>query len=152
PAVAVGQHLQDDRAVALAAPGDRLVGGGLDRAHVHAVDALARNAVGGPALRQVGGGGGARQRRAHGVLVVLDDVDHGQAPELRHVEALVDLALVGGAVTEIGQRYVVVAAILVSEGESGADRHHGADNPGPAVELLLLGEHVHGAAFAVRIA
>jgi hypothetical protein len=42
------------------------------------------------------------QRRAHGVFVVLDDVDHRQLPELGHVEALVDLALVGRAVAEIG--------------------------------------------------
>ena len=47
-------------------------------------------------------------RRAHGVAVVLDHVDGRQLPQLRHVEALVDLALVGGAVAEIGQADIVV--------------------------------------------
>ncbi len=105
-----------------------------------------------PRLRQVGGGRGARDRGAHAVLVVLDDVDHRQLPELRHVEALVDLALVGGAVAEIGQRDVVVAAISVGEGKPGAERDLGADDAVAAEEALLHREHVHRAALALGIA
>ena len=78
-------------------------------------------------------------RGAHGVLVVLDDVDHRQLPQLGHVEAFIDLALVGGAVAEIGQAHAVIAAIFVGEGQTGAQRHLGADNAVAAVEFLLAG-------------
>src|SRR5882724_7837725 len=81
-AIAVGQHLQDDRAVAAAAPLRRMIGGGLDGAHIHAVDLLAGNAVGRAAQRQLGGRRRALQRGAHRILVVLDDVDCRQAPQL----------------------------------------------------------------------
>ena len=130
----------------------RHVAGGLDRAHVHAVDLLAGNAERDAALREIGLRRGALDRGAHGVAVVLDDVDDRQLPELGHVEALVDLALVGRAVAEIGQRDVVVAAVLVGEGEAGAERDLRADDAVAAVEVLLVGEHVHRAALAARIA
>src|ERR1700730_13495624 len=42
-AIAIGRHFENDRTVAGAAPRDRLFARGLDRAHVHAVDLLARN-------------------------------------------------------------------------------------------------------------
>ena len=135
-----------------AAPCDRLVAGGLHRAHIHAVDLLAGNVEGGAALGKIGLRRRARHRRAHGVAVVLDDVDHRQLPQLRHVEALVDLALVGGAVAEIGQADEVIAAIAVGEGKAGAERHLRADDAVAAVEILLLAEHVHGAALALGIA
>ena len=76
---------------------------------------------------------------AHGVVVVLDHEDDRQLPERRHVEGLVDLALVGGAVAEIGERNIVVAAVLVGEGEAGAERHLGADDAVAAVELSSRG-------------
>ena len=151
-AIAVGHHFENGRALAGAAPGDRLVARRLDRAHVHAVDLLARNVERQAALGEIGLRRGARHRGAHGVAVVLDDVDHRQLPQLRHVEALVDLALVGRAVAEIGQADAVVAAIFVGEGEPGADRNRRADDAVPAVEILLAGEHVHRAALALGIA
>src|SRR5690606_36134356 len=87
-----------------------------------------------------------------GVAVVLDDVDNRQLPQLRHVEAFVDLALVGGAVAEIGEADVAVVAVAVGEGEPGAERDRRADDAVPAVEALLDAEHVHRAALALGIA
>src|SRR5215510_8212535 len=55
-AVAVGQHFEDDRAVALAAPFHRLVTCGLDRPNIHAIDLFARDVEGAAALGQVRGG------------------------------------------------------------------------------------------------
>ena len=88
--------------------------------------------------------------RAHGVAVVLDHVDDRQLPERRHVEALVDLSLVCGAVAEIGEADRAVLAVAVGEGDAGAEGDLGADDAVAAVEVLLLREHVHGAALALR--
>src|SRR5436309_6365005 len=151
-AVAVGEHFQDDRAVAGSTPTHRLFSGRLYGSYVHAVHLLAGDVVRLPALGQRGSRRGARDRGAHPVLVVLDDVDHRQLPELRHVEALIDLALIGGAVAEIGERHVVVAAVLVGEGEPGPERNLRAHDAVAAVEALFGGEHVHRAALAARIA
>ena len=73
----------------------------------------------------------------------------GSFHSLRHVEALVDLALIGGAVAEVGEANAAVVAIAVGEGEAGAERHVGADDAVAAVEVLILGEHVHRAALAL---
>ena len=93
-------------------------------------------------------GRGTRHRRAHGVAVVLDDVDYRQVPKSRHVEALVDLALVGSTVAKIGERHVVVATVAVGESQTGAERDLCADDAVAAVKVLFLGEHVHRAALA----
>ncbi len=138
--------------VAGAAVRHRLLAGGLDRQHVHAVDRLARDAEGLAAGVERRGRGGALERGAHRVLVVLDHEDAGQLPQRAHVEGLVDLALVRRAVAEIGEADVVVAAVPVGEGEAGADRHLRADDAVAAVEVLLLGEHVHRAALAAGVA
>ena len=61
----------------------------------------------------------------------------GSFHSVGHVEALVDLALIGRAVAEIGQADAVVAAIFVGEGKPGAERHLGADDAVAAVEILL---------------
>ena len=52
-----------------------------DRHHVHAVDLVARDAVGDAALAQALAGGGAGLGGAHGVAVVLDHVEDRQLPE-----------------------------------------------------------------------
>ena len=105
------------------------------------------------ALREIRSAADARGHRgAHGVAVVLDDVDDRQLPESSHVEALVDLALVGGAVAEIGERDIVIAAVAVGEGKARSERDLGTDDAMTAVEMLLLGEHVHRAALALGIA
>src|SRR6266849_4541513 len=151
-AIAIGEHFENDGPIAVAAPPDRPLAGRLDRAHVHAVDLLARDVERPPALGQVGGRRRARDRRSHPVLIVLDDVDHRELPQLRHVEALVDLALIDGAVPKIGQGYVVVAAVMVGEGEAGPERDLGGHDAMPAEETLLDREHVHRAALALGVA
>src|SRR5690606_20809304 len=88
--------------------------------------------------------------RAHGVLVVLDDVDGRQLPQLSHVEALVDLTLVRGAVAEIDEAGRVVAAVFAGEGQARAQRHLGADDAVTAIEAGRHVEHVHRAALAAR--
>src|SRR5580704_11460731 len=135
-----------------AAPGDSGFARRLHRPHVHAVDLRSGNVERQAALGEIGLRRGAQYRGAHGIAVVLDDVDHGELPQLRHVEALVDLALVGGAVAEISERDAVVAAIFVGKGKPVAERHLGGDDAMPAVKILVQREHVHGAALALGIA
>jgi hypothetical protein len=84
--------------------------------------------------------------------VTDDHVDHRKLPQLRHVEAFVDLALVRRAVAEIGQADKIIAAIAVGKGETGSERDLGANNAVAAEEVLLLAEHVHGATLALGIA
>jgi hypothetical protein len=151
-AIAIGLHLEDRRPLAGARIGYGALAGLLDGQHAHPVDRLAGDAIGVAPLKQVGRRRGAFDRRAHGVFVVLDDVDDRQLPQGGHVEALVDLALVDGTVAEIGQADVLGAAVLMGEGDAGAERHLGADDAVAAVEILLLAEHVHGAALALGIA
>ena len=150
-AIAIGVHLEDVGPFAGAAVRHRLLAGRADREDVHPVHRLARDAECRAAGIERGRGGRALERGAHRVLVVLDHEDHRQLPQARHVEGLVDLALVGRAVAEIGEGDVVVAAVLVGEGEARADRHVGADDAVAAVEVLLLREHVHRPALAAGV-
>src|SRR5918998_1701487 len=129
---------------------DRLLAGGIDGADVHAVHLLAGNAEGHAAFGVVGLGRAATWRRAHGVAVVLDDVDHRQLPDRRHVEALRDLTLVGRTLPKIGQADVAVLAVMVDKRDAGPQHPLRANIPVTAVEMLLPGEHVHGAALALR--
>ena len=105
-----------------------------------------------PALAQPRACGGARLRGAHGVAVVLDHVEDRQLPQCRHVEALVDLALVHGAVAHVGDADAAVLPVFVGEGEAGAEWHLTGHDAVPAIEALGAGEHVHGAALALRVA
>ena len=148
-AIAIGLHLKNVRPAAFAralhGPGRRIA----HRQHIHAVDLLARNAEAGPALIQLGRRGRPLDRGAHGVLVVLNDVDGRQLPQLGHVEALIDLALVGRAVTEIDEGHRIVAPVLARERQTRAQRHLRPDDAVPAVKRRRHIEHVHRAALAL---
>ena len=86
-------------------------------AHVHAVHLLGRNIKSFAARAQViGFRRGSRGCCSHGIAVVFDDEDYREFPDAGDVEGFVDLALVSGAVAIIGQRHMVIAAILVGEG------------------------------------
>ncbi len=131
---------------------DGALGGVIDGGDVHAVHFLARNAEGRAALVKMRFRAGARDGGAHSVLVVLDNVDDRQVPELGHIKALIDLALVGRAIAEIGRANLAVLLVLVREGEPGAERDLRAHNAVTAKELLVTGEHVHAPALAFGIA
>jgi hypothetical protein len=100
PAIPVGLGLDQGRPLLLARAVDGLTERAAHGDDVHAVDLAPRHAVGGGALVEVLDGGGAVDRRAHAVAVVLDDVDDGQVPERAHVQRFVERALVDGAVPE----------------------------------------------------
>ena len=105
-----------------------------------------------PRWDEVGGRRRALYRRAHRILVVLDDEHDGQLPQLRHVEGLVHLALVGGAVAEVGEAHAVVAAILVGEGETRRRAARRRRRCRGRRRSRLGREHVHRPALALRAA
>jgi len=148
PAIAVGHHLEDDRAFTAPGVTDRAQACAPHLLHIHAVHVLAGNSEREPALREIGCRRGTLYRGAHRVLVVLDDEDDRQLPKLRHVERLVDLALVRGTVAEIRETDPAVVPILVCEGKPCAERHRCADNAVAAVEAFVGRKHVHGTALA----
>ena len=74
-AISISQHFENDGSVAIATPFRRPVAGGLDRADIHTVDLFAGNIEGSAALGKIGQRRGTPHRRAHGVAIVLDDID-----------------------------------------------------------------------------
>src|SRR3984893_8193909 len=149
-AIAIGLHFEDHRAIACPAPFGGASGGGLHRAHIHAVDPFARNVEGLAAFGKIGQRRRPRDGRAHGVAVILDNIDDRQFPEFRHVETLVDLTLVRRAVAEISEASVAIAAITVGERQPAAERHLRPHDAMAPVKMLCLRKHVHGAALPFR--
>src|SRR3546814_10787801 len=139
-----------DRPLARAHPFERRLGRAAHRENVHAVDLHAGDAEAFAAAIELVLGATAIDRSAHRILVVLDHEDVRQLPQLGDVEAFIDLALVRGAVAEIGHGDPAVAAIFVREGEAGAERDLSTDDAVAAIEFMLDAEHVHRAALALR--
>src|SRR5215469_8852835 len=151
-AVTIRRHLEDDRTLA----GPSMLGAGKPSLvygeNVHTVDLLTRDAIGSPAMKQVGARRGTIDRRPHPISIVLDHVNDRQLPQRGHVEALIDLPLIDRAVTEISGRDLPVFAIAMGKGEPGSYRHLRTDDTVAAKKVLLPAEHMHRAALAVRIA
>ena len=143
--VAVGDVFVDEGALAGGAVLLAVLDGGLDGEDVHAVDLQAGDVL--AALVVVGDGRGAVGGSAHAVLVVLAAEDDGELPQAGHVVGLEDLALVGRSVAVEGEGHLLLALVLLGEGDAGTDGHLGADDTVAAVEAGR--EHVHGAALSV---
>src|ERR687893_1064612 len=150
--VAVGDRLEQGRSLAGAGTFEGPGGGVVDLVEVGAADRDARHAVGGGPIRYVLDGRSLLDAHGHPVLVVLAQEDHGQLPDRRQVEGLVEDALVGGALAEEAERRVVLAAPLEGPARAAgyahapADYAVGAEHPGPHVG------DVHRAALAVAVA
>ena len=147
-AVAVGEGLDQRRALLLAGEPDPLGDRLADGDHVHAVDPVSRHAVALRLLGEVGLRRVALDRGAHPVEVVLDQEEDRQLPERRQVHRLAEVAGVGGAVAEDADGDRVFAFVLGGEGEARRDRQVAADDPVAAHEAALAVEDVHRAAAA----
>ena len=93
-------------------------------------------------------GGAAVLAGAHGVLVVLDDVDDGKFPQGRKVEGFMEGALVHRAVAEVANGDLTGLVILLGEGNPGREGGLSPDDAVAAVKMLFLAEKVHRAALA----
>src|SRR5215471_7568527 len=151
--VAIGAHLEDLRPLPAPCTRHRALAGVFHCRDVHTVDLLAGNAEHrSAAIKLFCVRARAPDMGPHGVVVILDDVEDRQLPQRGHVEALIDLALIGGTLAEISKADAIVSAIFVGEGDTGAERRRRAHDAVTAIEILLYREHVHGAAFAFGVA
>src|SRR5918999_398159 len=98
--VPVGEALEERRAGTAARTLDRLAGNVPDGEDVVAVHLVGGDAVGGGARGDASTGGHAGHRRPLAVEVVLADVDDRERPDGGEVQALVEVRLVYGPVTE----------------------------------------------------
>src|SRR5262245_5938572 len=149
-AVAVRVGLEERGRLLLSRPGDRAGHRLADRQHVHAVEALGRDAVGLAELPDLGLRQRALDRGAHGVAVVLAQEDHWQLPEGGEIHGFVKLPLRYRAVAEVADDDLVTALILDGEAHAHRDRQVRADDGVTAEEVDALVEEVHRAAFAAR--
>lgn len=79
--------------------------------------------------------GGAGNRCAHTVFVVLADEESGKVPQFGHVGSLEDLTLVGSAVAEHDAGHVRLLLVLEGEGQTSSHWHLCAHDTVTAVEI-----------------
>ncbi len=92
--------------------------------------------------------GGAGDRGAHSVAVVLDDEDDGQVPQRCNVQRFVKRADVHSGFPEGADTDLVSAAVFDRESNACRDWNVAADDSVSAEEVGLRIEKVHGSAFA----
>src|SRR3954470_3200066 len=144
PDEAVGHRLDELRALAAARALDRFGGGLAHLPHVVAVDGDRRDAERGRAVGDLAGGdvlvGGELA-----VAVVLAHEHDRQVEDLREVQALVEVAVVGGAVAEERDRDGALAGPLERESDAGGGGDAPADDPEAADQAVLERDDVHRA-------
>ncbi len=84
-----------------------------------------------------------RGRRKH----TLTPEQDRQVPQLRHIERLKNLSLVTGPITIQRNRRILVAIILMCEGQSSTDWNLRTNNTIAAIKAL--GKHMHGPSLSV---
>ena len=123
----------------------RLGDGGAHFEYILPVYLSARHIVRRATLVDVVDGRCPLERRAHAVPVVLDDIDHRELPEPRHVERFVEGAGVHHRLTHEANDHLIGAAILDGEADPGRNGHVPAHNPVSAEEVGIAIEEVHRA-------
>ena len=149
---AVDERLDDDGALACAQPLLRSLHREVHGERVHAVDPPGRDAEAERARRQPRLPGGLLDAGRDGVEVVLDEEAERQPPRGRQVEALQHRADVDRAVTEVADREVVGAGVLLRPGVAGRHRHAAPDDGVGAERPGLEPLQVHGAAASAAVA
>ena len=144
-AVPVGDGLEEHGTVAGAGVLDGLADIPVDLFDVEAIELPAHHAHAIAATRHVGEVGLALQGGAHGVAVVLAEVDRGELPQLGQLEGFEERSLLGRAVAEVGKRNLVLIQVLASERRARTQRHMTPDDAIATVEVVRLAGEVHGA-------
>ncbi len=149
---AVGEAFEQRRPVAAPRPPHRLAGGFVDGEDVVAVQPDARQPVGRAPGRDVRIARHRLEGHLGRVEVVLADEQDRQAPDGGQVEALVERAVVDGAVAEERDAHAVGPEEAVAVAGPGGHQDAGPDDPARPQEADLGREEVHAAAPAARAA
>jgi hypothetical protein len=141
PVVTVRLALEQGRTVACPGPVHRRLGSGVYGPQVIAVYDGGWEAVGARSRGDIGTGGRAGHRRELGVEVVLAHEHKREPLDRRHIQALVEVALVRGAVPEEADRDSSLLLGRQTGPQPGGDR--AADDPVAADQAVLEVDHVH---------
>ena len=150
-AVAIGQALDQRRAVAGARLGEGRLRGAVDLVGVVAVDHDLLEPVGGGAVagRMLDRRDVADRRVFHVEIVLAHEHDR-QLPDRGEIQRLVERADIGGAVAEEADRDVLVALVLRAQRGAAGDRQMRADDRVGAHHAVLRRGEVHRAALAAH--
>ena len=149
--VAVGVEFEDGRPGVIVRALDRLLDGGADLVKVFAIGLRPVDEEGFPALGEAGlDHRGTLEARAHRVFVVLDDVDDREIEKGRHVQRLVEAALVHRAIAEEAERSTLEPLVFNAIGEAETERRLAADDAVSAPVVLVRRKEMHRAALALR--
>ena len=140
--------LQQPRTAACAGAGDHRARGLVDGEEVGAVHGDARHAEPGGAVHVAVDGHGVVARGGLGVGVVLHHEDGRQVPHGGQVEALQEVAGVGGAVADEADRHAAVLLELGRQRRAAHQRRARAENAVGAHHAQVQVGDVHGAALA----
>jgi hypothetical protein len=149
---AIGQRLDEGRALPGSCPGDGLAHGRVDGEHVVAVDGRGRDAIDAGVLGQPLHPGVGGQRGELRVAVVLAHEHDRQSPQAGDVQRLVERAGLAGPVAEEGDAH----AFHTLEGRrprvAERQRQVAGDDPGRGREADVRRGDVHRAALAAAVA
>jgi hypothetical protein len=145
PTIAIGFNLEQRRRKL----GPRPLDGDADAIthleHIVGHEAIARHRKAGRSQRDVGMCQRPLQRRAHRVLVVLDDEHNRQLPQASQRHALEERALIDRAITEEAQRHLIEVAILAAERDPRSQGRLRTNDAVASEEAMGSAEHVHRA-------
>merc|ERR1711965_175661 len=149
---AVGEALQHGGPFTSSGPFNGPLGGGSNGQNVHAVDLFSGHSKSTGLTPDLWIAGGTVVGHADGPFVVFDHKNDRQLPELRHVQALKELPVVAGAISEEGCCHGIAAGVtkgipLVAAGECRTEGHWNpfADEGKAAEQVVFPGEQVHRA-------
>ena len=149
---AIGLALQEHRFPCLTDAGDGPACRRLDGDHIHAIHLLRLDAVSRGLVVNVGFRLGPRERRSHGIAVVLADEEHRQIPELRKVHGLMELTFRHGPLAKETSGNVGLGAQPVGQCQSHRERQAAAHDGVAAVEIGRGIEKMHRPAAPARTA
>ena len=124
----------------------------VDLHHVVAVQNITGDAVAHGAVRDVLAAGGLLDIQGDGVLVVLAQEDHRQVIDGRHIDGLVERALVGGAVAEEHHGDGILVQVFLGQRGADGDGDAAAHDAVGAQHAHIHIRDMHGAALALAVA
>ncbi len=151
--VAVGRDFEDGWAAFFVSALNSDLGSGADFVDVFSVELFPFDGEPRSAFGEAGWvGAGAAEAGAHGVPVILDDVDDGKVPERGEVEAFVEATLVDSTVAHETHGCSGEAFVFEAVGETETERCLTSNDAVTAPVVFVRSEEVHGPPLPFRAA